>query len=409
MRVSVRSIDKFISHLLVLLVICSFYVINDQKIILYSIRISFIFYMSFRFLLFNRKLTKYSLWAITFLTISLASVLWATNQGQAIYYFIWTLQVLIVAILLESFIDHKSRLIFVMKCFIFGGILLVIRLLIETPIETWGTTRIGTAIGYNANDVGLKLSFAALCSIYFINKSNKKYLSIALFSFSILSTVAMFSGSRKVFLILICGILIYSFFRLKKNIYTLFKYLPIAIIFLIIFYNVIMNVEPIYNVFGNRIEATIVTLLGDNSAVSESETQVREAMVLRGIELFANQPLLGYGLGNYAIVSGYGIYSHNNYIELLTSLGIIGFLLYYSIFIYLFLKLFKRLIYKNKSFAFPFATIFILLLIDMALVSFQTGYIQILIMLSYSFLRFTEEENNVHDRILRIDNVLKRG
>ena len=44
-------------------------------------------------------------------------------------------------------------------------------------------------------------------------------------------------------------------------------------------------------------------------------------------------PLLGYGLNNYHLFHWSGVYSHNNYIEVLVSLGIIGFIIYYSIFI----------------------------------------------------------------------------
>lgn len=59
------------------------------------------------------------------------------------------------------------------------------------------------------------------------------------------------------------------------------------------------------------------------------EPEVRMSMALEGFELWRESPLGGNGAGQFAVLSGFGVYSHNNFSELLANFGVIGFLLYY--------------------------------------------------------------------------------
>ena len=49
-----------------------------------------------------------------------------------------------------------------------------------------------------------------------------------------------------------------------------------------------------------------------------------------GWELFKERPVHGYGMNNFSQKYYLNTYSHNNYIELLVSCGIVGFALYYA-------------------------------------------------------------------------------
>jgi O-antigen ligase len=55
---------------------------------------------------------------------------------------------------------------------------------------------------------------------------------------------------------------------------------------------------------------------------------IRYSMVTFGLELFLDNPIFGVGINNYRAHSPWGMYSHNDYIESLTSTGLIGFILY---------------------------------------------------------------------------------
>ncbi len=360
--------------------ITSIYAINDQKTLLYLIRSIFIVYMFSRLFFVRHQLTIYSVWAVSVLFITGASILWAFNQSDAIHYFVWLLQVMLVTIPLSIFIDDEEKLEFAIKCFVVGGVLLIARLIIETPATVWGIRRLGTAIGYNANDLGMKLAFAALCSTYLLKKSSKKKLFLTA-AFVLMTAITMLTGSRKAFVLLVLGVVLYNV--LIDRSYK--KYLigiPSAIIALIGFYYLVTNVPALYNVLGSRLDDLFRTLQGTSGNMS---TLARIDMIRVGLNMFSHQPLFGYGIGNFAIKSGIGMYAHNNYIELLTGIGIVGFIIYYSLYIYLLINLMRGLIKGNTQLAFPFTIVVLILIIEIGLVSYNTNYVQILLMLSLSF------------------------
>lgn len=92
---------------------------------------------------------------------------------------------------------------------------------------------------------------------------------------------------------------------------------------------------PIFSTILERLESYL-------SVSGNSSDNLRAELIRYGLELFAENPLLGYGLNNYQLFHWSGLYSHNNYIEVLVSLGIMGFLIYYSIFINSTIALLKK-------------------------------------------------------------------
>jgi O-antigen ligase len=63
---------------------------------------------------------------------------------------------------------------------------------------------------------------------------------------------------------------------------------------------------------------------------TEASFEGRVGYVQTGLELFAESPIVGHGMGQFASLSGFGIYSHNNYIELLVSGGLLAICIFYS-------------------------------------------------------------------------------
>jgi O-antigen ligase len=63
-------------------------------------------------------------------------------------------------------------------------------------------------------------------------------------------------------------------------------------------------------------------------------TASRLFYIIDGLEKILQRPLFGYGIGSFRY--NYSLYSHNNYIEVAYSLGIIGLLIYYNIYFNIF-------------------------------------------------------------------------
>ncbi|QAY67784.1 hypothetical protein [Paenibacillus protaetiae] len=249
--------------LLIFLSICSIYAINDQKTLVYSLRILFIVIMMIRIITHGIKVNWYIVWVSSFLTICTATILWSNDQEKGLYSLVWSVQVFLVTVFIGDYIDSREKRDFLIKCISAGGVLLTIRLMIATPITVWGTGRLGLAIGYNVNDVGLKLSFSVLCLIYLIkNGEFKRYKKIILFCLTlILITVTLFTGSKKAFLVILIGVSLFTLLSVKKISKT-FIILPFLLIFIYGFYYAVMNFQPLYNVLGERVEAMVVTLSG---------------------------------------------------------------------------------------------------------------------------------------------------
>lgn len=371
---------KKMTYFLVFILIVVDYALNDQKNVLYAIKLMFIIYMAIRLFLTNQKLSRYTLWAAVFLTISSASILWAASQQIATFNFVWLAQALIIVALMETFIQDKKDIEFLMKSFVYGGILLSLRLVIETPIEYWGYARLGSVIDYNENDLALKLVFSTIMTLYFISINKKKrFHQILLIGFIV---IVLFTGSKKAFLGIILGLIFSKVLKLKKN--PLFYIYAFIILILVPYglYYISMNVEPIYNVLGYRVEDMIRTLRGDETA--SYSTYLRINMIMTGIEMFTHKPLLGYGIGNYSVLSGFNAYAHNNYIEVLFNQGLVGFLSYYSIYIYILISSMRMMLKNNRDY-FPLMIITLIIIFEFAMVSYRLMYLHIIMMMCYKW------------------------
>lgn len=221
---------------------------------------------------------------------------------------------------------------------------------------------LGDSISYNANSIALIAGFSYLIYIYKYNNT-KKLLNIFLMLIFIL--IIMLTGSRKGFLFLILGtpllVLMLSPKKWLRNVYMI-------IVLLFGFYLISMKIPALYNIIGFRIEALITQLLGAD--VQDASTETRSLYVERGWEYFLLKPWTGYGLDTFRHLPGsYGTYSHNNYIELLVSGGIISFIIYYVIRFFVLMKLFLNL-RGNNLVKLMFVFILVLLLLDYGLVSY---------------------------------------
>ena len=132
----------------------------------------------------------------------------------------------------------------------------------------------------------------------------------------------------------------------------------------------------------------------NHSYMIDASTNTRINMIKYGFEMFKSNPILGVGIGNYAYY-GYHIYglfaevySHNNYIEMLSNIGIVGFISYYFIPVYTCIKLRKLVnILTGRErilCAFLFVIMISRLIGDFGRVSYLDEIVQIINMLCYS-------------------------
>ena len=92
-------------------------------------------------------------------------------------------------------------------------------------------------------------------------------------------------------------------------------------------------VYAISTTFFYRVQS-MVRYFNDESVIRERSLYIRDDMFHDAVKLWEQSPLIGHGLDSFRFLAGYGTYSHNNYSEILSSLGIIGFALFYGMLLY---------------------------------------------------------------------------
>lgn len=179
--------------------------------------------------------------------------------------------------------------------------------------------RMGEEIA-NQNTYGMLFANAGLCAAYYMVMQKKKrhLVSVLLFAFFALS-----SGSKKATFLIIAGVLAISAIRFGiKNIYK--TVIAGAVILVAAWY---MLQLPIFETIRGRLESFM------SGELNISDTR-RMEMVEYGLGLFKLRPIWGYGLNNFRVLYVGRTYSHNNYVELLVSGGLVGLILYYLMYLY---------------------------------------------------------------------------
>jgi len=232
----------------------------------------------------------------------------------------------------------------------------------------------GTLIGLNrgmvSKGIAANINITTYSILYkvpfvlylFYKGTNVKILSFTLLLFAYFTIYIL--GARSAILAsgaIIIVTLFYSFIKTKKLELNLILFLvPILIAFSI-------------NYFSNRLsEGTSIvdrvsTLTDFQSDQSASD---RLSYYKLSLEYFKENPILGMGLGNWKIESIpyvidrsnvyiFPYHAHNDFLEVLSELGIIGIILYSSIFLIIIFYLFK-LLNKFSQDYFKFGLVFVL-------------------------------------------------
>lgn len=195
--------------------------------------------------------------------------------------------------------------------------------MIYTQLKYATNSRIGAEIaGGNVNIVALNMCFAFSALLYLAKNKTEiiiKRLLYACLAFVI--ATSLLTGTRKIILFYVAGFVIANNnMKLRHKIITMLS--------LVGLYLALMHIEPLYFLVGHKID-----FFSDNKAYSmyDGSDDNRLALALGAVNLFLEHPL-GIGFGN--TINYLGTYAHNNYVEILASLGIIGFLTYYGIYFY---------------------------------------------------------------------------
>ncbi len=189
------------------------------------------------------------------------------------------------------------------------------------------------AIG-NPNAIMSMLLLPILVIIFkLFTEKNKKVINCLCLMLCIV--LMLFTGSRKGLLIPLVFMFVFVVLNNKNKVFK--RLIFIGLVLLIIFVMIFM-IPELYFALGRRVQWFYDTLFDSDNRVYFSDV-LRLQLRKDALNMFFKSPIIGLGVNSFA--AQYGVYSHNNYTEILSATGVIGFILYYWISICNFYKLFK--------------------------------------------------------------------
>lgn len=317
-----------------------------------------------------------------FVVYCIFSSLWAPNFDVSYKASIQLFKSVFVSVLFITLIDSRSTFKWALFSFSLAGIIYSILYLQNVDIASLGANRIGSATDDsldllpNVNTVGLFLSFSFVYFLY-CYFSEKRSLYIVLIAFSFV--VIFILGARKSILSL-CFCLVMLTHRLKVSSRIKIVILCCAFIVLLFVY-----VPSEYLIFVSERLAQLNFFSNKISDLDESDS-TRILLLESGFMYGLASPILGNGYYSFSQLLlkdyGFSMYSHNNLIETFVGGGIIGVILYYS----LYYVVLKKCYIRNKQIDIPyllFILMMVLLFNHFSIVVLQERFIWILLSILY--------------------------
>lgn len=292
---------------------------------------------------------------ILFVVYSGVSLLWAKyDKNQSLSFL---LMMIVFIILACNVFKHKEDLEYLIKANIWAGVILSIYAPFTYGFNNYinamiSGMRMGSEVG-GANTVGICTAMSLVMALgYYLFKRNKLYIAaMAPMVFTCFST-----GSRMALITLIAGILIMFFIYYnmtnRNKLGSFFKIVFFSVVVLVAVYFLLKSI-PAFNRLYVRFDELVQVLLGNMASTDGVGTnRIRTVLINTGLAAFKDNPILGIGFNNGRyLLSGYkgnATYSlHNNFVDILCGGGMIGFVIYYSLYINLIVKLIKGINKKS--------------------------------------------------------------
>lgn len=328
-----------------------------------------------------------TIWYLVFTAFVALSSLWSSYfSSDMSWYF---LRMVIIAAMITSvsiYVDKPEDLERIIKLYIVSVLIIVLLEFSIVPIESWTEGSMGSHFsGSNPNGVAFIVFCAELMAFYeFYSKNKKGYLLLVILFLAFI----ILTSSRKGLFAALAGPLLFVVFSTYKRNYLL-NILTVFSLAVLIF-AFIMTDENAYQAIGRRFNSMFNFMFESQTTKTDNSMYMRMYYIDLAKEVFSKSPILGAGFGNfsYYIVSTYdltGVYSHNNYWQLLSEFGIVGFTLYYSMYLYILVKLAKgAFVNKSRVNLLFFVFMVVLLVLEIGLVDYYSKMPHVVIAIAYA-------------------------
>lgn len=327
---------------------------------------------------FMLLIDRFHVFFASFVLFCALSSLWAINSSYALEWSRSLLNNLIFVILIFPYFSRKKDISMLLSIIMWSSYIIAFYTIWYYGLDRLFMSsysqyiRLGNDYS-NINTIGM---FCAIGLLVLIERimSERIINWYTIFSIPAIIVVAA-TQSRKAVIILVLGSLMMAVLKStdKKNIIrTIKKYVFIAVAVGGLLF--LTSKVSIFSGVTERLEQLFSVITGKGSL--DSGTVNRKKMIELGFQTWLQHPIGGVGVNCPRLINesiyGENSYLHNNFIELLCGVGIVGFLLYYNMFYYIIRSHIRYKRNNQRYFVFGIVLSIALLIIDYGMVSYYS-------------------------------------
>lgn len=337
-------------------------------------------------------ISTFEIWILVVFLYGAFSMFWSLDAGRSFNVLFNIGKTMVVCFLVYPHLNSRRAIEHVLLLLLLSLCYMALLLAIRTPFSAWGTERIGEVINQHSNEIGRLACLGALISAYFFT-SQKKFRLLLLASAVIFTLCAFMTGSKNALFILLFQFGLY-YFCVSGN-WKKILVITGIIIAGILGYRLIITNEILYGLVGNRLERML--MLFTNGSTEDGSTLERLYFMQTAWMLFKKHPIIGIGMNNFSVYLasiGYGnaVYSHCGFLEILSTLGLIGFILYYFIYVKILKNLVKFTFQRDCLCALLFVVVLRIFVFDITTISLYIYNTYIVLLLAFCMYQCVRAE-----------------
>ena len=345
----------------------------------------------------------YTKWLVVFVFFCFLSVLWTISVRFSVFVILIRMFPLYAfTFFITLYVKSYKDLNVVLFSFYFASIIYMVWIFSYIDISILGEGRFDSAFEdddirekMNSNYIAGQFVFAIYSGYYLFGGIAKRARFLKRFLYLVATLPMLYvifvSGSRTSLGVLIIPLLVMSLSGKSMLRGLLFGSALIVVLFVLI-----TKVPGIYDILGVRILDAFNVMSGNEQGTEDTS---RLILAMYGLEWFQDNPIFGIGINCFRVLSnqsgwyaGKNFYAHNNYIELLVDIGLMGLFLYYRFAHWNIWKSYKRM--KNgKSRRVILSFLIVLLFSDIFWVAYYNPLSQLMLCLAFVIIGL--EENKI--------------
>ena len=334
------------------------------------------------------KVTALHYWMILFVLFCYTSSLWALQPGLSISKGNSIIKCAICIVLIYMYYQKADNVKTLLKLIMYGGYILILFSVAFFGISSLTDTVASSArleAGFlNQNTLGMLAALTIIINIYFIIYYKEQLILLPVLVLSVIVLAA--AGSRKGLIEIVVGILMISLiknYERRKLLKSIFRIMIILTVLAALIYG--LSKLPMFDFLNMRIQNVIHQLSGNG--VTDYSVRSRALLNQLGWKLFSENPIIGIGMDCPRIparqLTGVDWYLHNNYLEILAGGGIIGGIIYYSIYIMLIARFIKYKSARDPEYDICLVMMILQLVLQFAYVAYYSRETYIYLMVYY--------------------------